>query len=577
MTDEGDSQLAPVEGPEEPLPTTLRESAAFLLYQAARQLGDTLDPEKVYDRLHELLLPVIPHDGLVVSSYDPADGLIRCEYAWVGGNKLDPATLPPLTLNPQGEGMQSRVILTGESRLINDVAEQVQTQSGTYYSVDAEGHMRKLPETGPPPTKAAMMVPTKLEGQVLGVVQVMNDHLAYTAEQLELLEGIVAQLAAAVRNAKLYEELRRERELLQKVFDKIPVMITLYRPNIAITQLNREFERLTGWTTEEARQQIDLMAACYPDPAYREEVRAYMDSLSERWKDIEMTTREGNILESSWSNIRLTDDTHVGIGIDIGYRKQAEREREQLLAELQAERGRLQALNETLEQQVRERTAQVRKLAADLTIAEQQERRQLGQDLHDSAGQLLTALQIYLKLIDAEIPEELEPLRQRMKEAEELTDQVYQEVRSVSHAMRPPTLDKLGLDAALDDLCREFGRRTGLLIAYQGCELPPVNDQVGITFYRFLQEALSNIVKHAQASTVQIRLAYREGNIYLEVEDNGLGFEPERMLVARGTAGGIGLRGLTERFQLLGGQIEIDSGIGKGTRLTGRYQIEENG
>lgn len=433
-------------GDEEPLPTTLKEGAAVLLYQAARQLGETLEPEKVYDRLHELLRPVIPHDGLVVSSYDAADGLIRCEYAWVGGNKLDPATLPALPLNPQGGGMQSRVIVTGESRLITNVAEQVQTQPGTYYSVDAEGQMRKLPETGPPPTKAAMMVPTKLEGQVLGVVQVMSDRVVYTAEQLALLEGIVAQLAAAVRNAKLYEELRRER-------------------------------------------------------------------------------------------------------------------------------GRLQALNETLEEQVRERTAQVRQLAADLTMAEQQERRQLAQNLHDSTGQLLTALQIYLKLIDAGIPEELEGLRAQMKEVRALSEQIYDEVRSVSHAMRPAALDQLGLDAALDELCREFGRRTGLVIEYEGCELPVVNEQVGITFYRFLQEALSNAAKHAMASMVQIRLAYREGDVCLAVEDNGLGFEMGRM----GTAGGIGLRGLTERFQLLGGEIEIDSRVGQGTRLVGRYRIEDGG
>jgi PAS domain S-box-containing protein len=576
MTDEGDSRPAPVQADDEPVPTSFKQPAAVLLYQAARQLGETLDPEKVYDRLHELLLPVIPHDGLVVSSYNPADNLIRCEYAWVGGNKLDPATLPPLRLNPQGEGMQSRVIITGESRLINNVAEQVQTQSGTYYSVGADGQMRKLPETGPPPTKAAMMVPTKLEGQVLGVVQMMSDRVIYTAEQLELLEGMVAQLAAAVRNAKLYEELRRERELLQKVFDKIPVMITFYRPDAAITQLNREFERLTGWTTAEARQ-FDLMEVCYPDPTYREEVRNYMASLSEGWKDIEMMTREGGVLESSWSNIRLADDTHVGIGIDIGYRKQAEREQARLLAELQAERGRLQALNETLEQQVGERTAEVRKLAADLTIAEQQERRQLAQDLHDSAGQLLTALQIYLKLVDAQIPAELGALRQQMKEAEELTDQIYQEVRLVSHTMRPPALDQLGLDAALEELCQEFGRLTGLTIEYQGCELPPVNEQVGITFYRFLQEALSNAAKHAQASTVRINLAYGQEGIYLVIEDNGLGFEVDQALTAGGSAGGIGLRGLTERFQLLGGEVDIESRVGQGTRLSGRYRLEGEG
>lgn len=433
----------------ETAPTFLQPAAAVVLYQAARQLGETLEPAKVYDRLHELLLPLIPHDGLVVSAYDPADGLIRCEFAWVGGNKLDPTTLPPLTFNPQSQGMQTQVILSGESRLINDVPERVQ-KPGTYYTVDAEGNMRKLPDSGPPPTKAAMMVPTKLEGRVLGVVQVMSDRVMYTAEQLELLEGIVAQLAAAVRNAKLYEELRRERELLQ-------------------------------------------------------------------------------------------------------------------------------ALNETLEEQVQERTAEVRKLAADLTLAEQRERRKLAHDLHDSAGQILTALHIYLKLMEAKIPAELVTMREEMGEALLMVDDVYQEVRAVSHAMRPPALDQvgLGLDAALEELCQAFARRTGLNINYRGCELPTVNEQVGITFYRFLQEAFSNIAKHAQAGRVEITLEYSQGTICLVVDDDGLGFEADRERPARASAGGIGLRGLAERFQLLGGEVEIESAVGRGTRVSGRYKLEE--
>src|SRR5919202_1252553 len=81
--------------------------AATLLREAARQLGETLDPERVYDHFHELVADVIPHEGLVVSSYDDTTGEIRCEYAWVDGSKLDPSSFPPLQINRSGEGMQS--------------------------------------------------------------------------------------------------------------------------------------------------------------------------------------------------------------------------------------------------------------------------------------------------------------------------------------------------------------------------------------------------------------------------------------------------------------------------------------
>jgi PAS domain S-box-containing protein len=186
-----------------------KTQVAALLLEAARVLGQTLEPEAVYDQFHELLSGVIEHDGVVVSSYDPAEGLVRCDYAWTDGNRLDPSVFPPLPLNRSGEGMQSRVILTGEPLLTNEVAEQVQRPGGTYYDVDKEGTVRKVPDTGPTTTKAAMMVPVRHEGEVVGVVQLMSSTVAYSGDQLELLEGLVAQMAAAVRNARLQRDRRR--------------------------------------------------------------------------------------------------------------------------------------------------------------------------------------------------------------------------------------------------------------------------------------------------------------------------------------------------------------------------------
>jgi signal transduction histidine kinase len=185
-----------------------KAEVATLLLDAARQLGESLEPERVYERFHQLLGDLVPHDGIVVSSYDERDGLIRCEYAWVEGNLVDPATLPALQLNPEG-GMQSRVIVTGEPYLFNDVAERVQSVTGEYYNVDREGTIEKIPESGPAGTTAAMMVPVKHEGRVVGVVQLMTDRGEYSREQLELCEGLVAQMAAAVRNARLQKERRR--------------------------------------------------------------------------------------------------------------------------------------------------------------------------------------------------------------------------------------------------------------------------------------------------------------------------------------------------------------------------------
>ena len=183
-----------------------KAQVAELLLNAARQLGETLEPERVYQRFHELLGDVVRHDGVVVSSYDERADLIRCEYAWVEGNLVDPETLPPLPLNRTGGGMQSQVIVTGEPYLFNDVVAHVQQVEGVYYNVDREGTVEKIEEPEAAGTTAAMMVPVKHEGRVVGVVQVMADEGSYSDEQLELVEGLVAQMGAAVRNARLLKE-----------------------------------------------------------------------------------------------------------------------------------------------------------------------------------------------------------------------------------------------------------------------------------------------------------------------------------------------------------------------------------
>src|ERR671936_1132322 len=238
---------------------------ARLLLDAARQLGESLEPERVYERFRELLGDVVEHDGVIVSSYEAADDLIRCDYAWSDGARLDASALPPLQLNREGGGMQSRVIVTGEPLLVNDVAEVVQHEPGVYYDVDRVGTMRKIPDTGPPKTRAALMVPVKHEGAVVGVVQVMSDRAEYGTDQLELVEGLVGQMAAAVRNARLQKERSRleaaeaaaldvaaEREQAAYVLEAVGDGIFLLDDDGLVRLWNREAELLTGLTAEQA-------------------------------------------------------------------------------------------------------------------------------------------------------------------------------------------------------------------------------------------------------------------------------------------------------------------------------------
>ena len=242
-----------------------RARLADLLLEMARQLGETLEPERVYARFHEILAGAVRHDAVVVSSYDERDGLIRCDYAWVEGNTLDRSIFPPVRLNRSGGGMQSRVILTGEPLVANDVADRVQEPEATYYDIDREGTVRKLPESGPAGTSAVMMVPVKHEQRVVGVVQLMSDQGVYDRHELEVFEALVSQMAAAVRNARLQRERARleaaeaaaaavaaEREQAARVLEVVGDGIFLVDDDGVVRLWNRAAELSTGVAAERA-------------------------------------------------------------------------------------------------------------------------------------------------------------------------------------------------------------------------------------------------------------------------------------------------------------------------------------
>ncbi|MFW5760872.1 MAG: PAS domain-containing protein, partial [Cyclobacteriaceae bacterium] len=125
------------------------------------------------------------------------------------------------------------------------------------------------------------------------------------------------------RLMKLERDIINEKALLQAVIDNIPAMVTIYDPTTMSVQLNPAFENLTGWTNEDARK-YNIMELAYPDPEYRDEVLEFMQKLGSFFKDIDMMTKNGKVLKTSWANERISDGRQVGIGIDITQRKQME-------------------------------------------------------------------------------------------------------------------------------------------------------------------------------------------------------------------------------------------------------------
>lgn len=198
------------------------------LNDAARVLGSTLELPKIYDHLQDLVASVLDCNNLLVSSFDPETEMVSCSYAWMDGSRADPSFFPAVKLAPEGRGMQSTVIRTGEPLLVEDVTEG-RKRCVTSVIVNPEGTVSDEPVDDKPATQSLVMVPIILDGAVIGVVQVMSYRLAaYTQTHVRLLQGMVQQMAVAVQNARLYQEAqmeiarrkRLEEELEQRVKDR---------------------------------------------------------------------------------------------------------------------------------------------------------------------------------------------------------------------------------------------------------------------------------------------------------------------------------------------------------------------
>jgi len=221
------------------------------------------------------------------------------------------------------------------------------------------------------------------------------------------------------------------------------------------------------------------------------------------------------------------------------------------------------------EQRVRERenSRDLQRLSAKLVRAQEEERRSIARELHDEIGQALTAIKVELVMVERAIEPEART-RNVLGEARSITDHALQTVRDLSQLLHPPLLDDLGLPATLEWYLRGFATRTGIAggLVHEGIaeRLAP---EIEVCLYRIAQEALTNVAKHAQATSCRIYLQRLPQTVLLTVEDDGRGFDVQEVTASHARQG-IGLLGVHERVAGFGGTVRLESSPGKGTRLT---------
>jgi len=217
-----------------------------------------------------------------------------------------------------------------------------------------------------------------------------------------------------------------------------------------------------------------------------------------------------------------------------------------------------------------------------IITVQEEERSRIARELHDHTGQSLTSIMIGLKMIESS--KNMEDMKGKVAELRKVTDTTLEEIKDLSLTLRPGVLDDLGLEAALQSYSRECLTKLGIDVDFHsfGMEGVKLSQEVNLTIYRVVQEALTNVAKYSNASEASIIIKRNENKLIVIVEDNGIGFNVEETLNSSLENKKLGLPGMQERVNLIGGKLTIESEPGMGTtiyihlNMEGLIQDEKN-
>jgi signal transduction histidine kinase len=227
-----------------------------------------------------------------------------------------------------------------------------------------------------------------------------------------------------------------------------------------------------------------------------------------------------------------------------------------------------------LAEQLQAQSGQLRKLSWKLIDVQEETLRQVARDLHDEFGQILTAIGVMLNRTGRMAHPPDPALIAELESVKQIVEATLEKVRDQSQMFRPGVLDDFGLDQTLEWFTRQFARQAGIRVHFGGTlatnHFPP---EESIHVYRIVQEALNNVARHSKATEVWVEMEDRESELWLEIRDNGVGFEGGNP-AERSPSDGIGLMGMRERAQHLNGTLDIRSVPGKGTSISIRIPLK---
>lgn len=427
---------------------------------------------------------------------------------------------------------------------------------------------------------AQVVVPVVKGGQfvfALGVYQ--NVPRAWMSHEVAVIEITAERTWAAVERARVEQALNAAKERVRMALEAANMGTFVWHPQQDEGEPDDRMLALFGLPPDSTLNLAAALASMiHPEdgPRYAEAVGRSLDPTTAGWlrQDIRIVYPDQSI---HWLAItaRTYFDDNVpprplymgGMATDITARKEAE----QLLQ---------QAMDE-LEQRVIDRTHELavlnqerQDLLQQIIATQEAERRRISLELHDRLGQQLTALSLQLNMVEIELnaPDKLAARLTMMRQLLLFTMDL---VRSLAFDLRPSGLEYVGLPETLKNYVEEWGERFGQSVQFQsvGFEGQVTPIEVATVIYRITQEALTNILRHAQATHVSVILKRETGGVTAIIEDDGVGFVVEPGTVLNDSARSLGLLGMRERAALMGGTFEVESTAGVGTSIFVRIPI----
>jgi PAS domain S-box-containing protein len=415
-----------------------------------------------------------------------------------------------------------------------------------------------------------MGVPLVASGEVIGLYSVDKIEPGFfEAEHARLAETLAARAASAIQNAKLFEQsqryvaeleeriaerkraevaLRESEERYRELFENARDALYVHDLNGDYISINRAAERLSGFSREEI---IGHNFTEFIAPDHIGRVRGiFCSKLAKKGE----TTYEADVIAKDGRRVPVEVSSRAIYenGVMVGVQGMA---------------------RDITERKMAQDALQI--FSRQLIEAQEDERRRIARELHDQIGQVLTAVKMGLHGVQHVCT--TSEARSYVKDNIEAVDEALRLVRDLSVDLRPPLLDDLGLATALEWYVGRYAKRTGLQVDLQ-IELPNQTErfsrELETACFRIAQEALTNIVRHANANRILVQLA-KDGNaLFLTVKDDGVGFDFELLQKGAPRAVTLGLVSMQERAHAAGGTVEIDSEISKGTEVKFRLPLE---